>query len=130
MKDPEKRKQYLQSIRLGGLDSKRRTACKAIIEHPDFFKYFGASEEECEAVGILGTGGNPLNKYAFSEEKLDELLDMHCHTWKMKKKEEAVEEKSIETETVAGDKNGRNRNNRKDGCGRWLGNRRQCIFRQ
>ena len=61
MKDPEKRKQYLQSIRLGGLDSKRRTACKAIIEHPDFFKYFGASEEECEAVGILGTGGNPLN---------------------------------------------------------------------
>lgn len=101
MKDPEKRKQYLQSIRLGGLDSKRRTACKAIIEHPDFFKYFGASEEECEAVGILGTGGNPLNKYAFSEEKLDELLDIHCHTWKMKKKEEAVEEKSIETETVA-----------------------------
>lgn len=91
MKDPEKRKQYLQSIRLGGLDSKRRTACKAIIEHPDFFKYFGASEEECEAVGILGTGGNPLNKYAFSEEKLDELLDIHCHTWKMKKREEAMD---------------------------------------
>lgn len=45
IKDPEKRKQYLQSIRLGGLDSKPRTACKAIIEHPDFFKYFGASEE-------------------------------------------------------------------------------------
>ena len=62
IKDPEKRKQYLQSIRLGGLDSKPRAACKAIIEHPDFFKYFGASEEECEAVGILGTGGNPLNK--------------------------------------------------------------------
>lgn len=91
IKDPEKRKQYLQSIRLGGLDSKRRTACKAIIEHPDFFKYFGASEE-CEAVGILGTGGNPLNEDAFSEEKLDELLDIHCHTWKIKKKEEAVEE--------------------------------------
>lgn len=101
IKDPEKRKQYLQSIRLGGLDSKRRTACKAIIEHPDFFKYFGASEEECEAVGILGTGGNPLNEDAFSEEKLDELLDIHCHTWKIKKKEEAVEEKPIETETIA-----------------------------
>lgn len=101
IKDPEKRKQYLQSIRLGGLDSKPRAACKAIIEHPDFFKYFGASEEECEAVGILETGGNPLNKYAFSEEKLDELLDIHCHTWKIKKKEDAVEEKPIETETVA-----------------------------
>lgn len=100
IKDPEKRKQYLQSIRLGGLDSKRRTACKAIIEHPDFFKYFGASEE-CEAVGILGTGGNPLNEDAFSEEKLDELLYIHCHTWKIKKKEEAVEEKPIETETIA-----------------------------
>lgn len=101
IKDLEKRKQYLQNIRLGGLDSKRRTACKAIIEHPDFFKYFGASEEECEAVGILGTGGNPLNEDAFSEEKLDELLDIHCHTWKIKKKEEAVEEKPIETETIA-----------------------------
>lgn len=42
-----------------------------------------------------------MNKYAFSEEKLDELLDIHCHTWKIKKKEDAVEEKPIETETVA-----------------------------
>ena len=65
IKDPEKRKQYLQSIRLGGLDSKPRAACKAIIEHPDFFKYFGASEEECEAVGIFGNWGKSIEQIRF-----------------------------------------------------------------